>query len=106
LGSEAVKEWRFILTETYPRYVSAFGSEQLSRVRGTPELIEQDAEGVIPDILRHAAINASVAQREILARFLTQSGPVTIQEVHDRYGWPREWIESRLTEGERAGKLI
>jgi ATP-dependent Lhr-like helicase len=106
LGSEAAKEWRFILTETYPRYVSAFGSEQLSRVRGTPGLIEQDAEALVPDILRQAAINVSVARREILARFLTQSGPVTIQEIHDRYGWPREWIESRLTEWERAGKLI
>ena len=106
LGSEAAKEWRFILTETYPRYVSAFGSEQLSRVRGAPELTEQDAETVIPDILRHAAINASVARREILARFLTQSGPVTVQEIHDRYGWPREWIESRLAEWERTGKLI
>ena len=68
LGSAEAKEWRFILTETYPRYVSAFGSEQLSRVRGTLELIQQDAEAVIPDVLRHAAINASVARREILAR--------------------------------------
>jgi ATP-dependent Lhr-like helicase len=106
LGSEGAKEWRFVLTETYPRYVSAFGSEQLSKVRATPELIEKDAEAVIPEILRHAAINASVAQREILARFLTQSGPVTVQEIHDRYGWPRKWIESRLTEWERTGKLI
>ncbi|HEX9249311.1 MAG TPA: hypothetical protein VF856_07410, partial [Gemmatimonadaceae bacterium] len=106
LGSEMGKEWRFILTETYPRYVSAFGSEQLSTVRGTPELIEQDAKALVPDILRQAAINVSVARREILARFLTQSGPVTIQEIHDRYGWSREWIESRLTEWEKTGKLI
>src|SRR4029079_17321279 len=31
LGAEAAKEWRFILTETYPRYVAAFGREPLTR---------------------------------------------------------------------------
>jgi ATP-dependent Lhr-like helicase len=78
----------------------------MARVRGTTELIEQDAAALIPDVLRHAAVNASVARREILARFLTQSGPVTVQEIQDRYGWQREWTESRLTEWERTGKLV
>src|SRR5687767_4260149 len=45
LGSEGAREWRFILTETYPRYVSAFGAEPLARVRGTTELVEQDEIG-------------------------------------------------------------
>jgi ATP-dependent Lhr-like helicase len=106
LGAEGTKEWRFILTETYPRYISAFGAESMARVRGATELIEQDAAALIPDVLRHAAVNASVARREILARFLTQSGPVTVQEIRDRYGWQREWVESRLTEWERTGKLV
>ncbi|HMG71549.1 MAG TPA: DEAD/DEAH box helicase [Gemmatimonadaceae bacterium] len=106
LGSEAAKGWRFILTETYPRYVSAFGPEQLSRALGTTGLLEQDAADLIPQVLLHPAINESVARREILARFLTQSGPVTVQEIHDRYGWPGEWIESRLTEWERTDKLV
>jgi ATP-dependent helicase Lhr and Lhr-like helicase len=106
LGAEGAREWRFILAETYPRYVSAFSAEELARVRQGAELIEQDAVTVIPDVLLHPSINASVARREILARFLTQSGPVTAQEIHDRYGWSLEWIESRLTEWERTGKLI
>ena len=106
LGSDASKEWRFILTETYPRYVSAFGVEALHRVRGAMDLAERDASEIVPDVLRHAAINASVARREVLARFLTQSGPVTVFEVHQRYGWEREWIESRLVEWERTGKLV
>jgi ATP-dependent Lhr-like helicase len=106
LGREGAEEWRFILTETYPRYVAAFGPERLSRVLGTAELLEQGAAALIPEALRHAAINESVARREILARFLTQSGPVTVQEIHDRYGWSPEWIESRLVEWERTGKLI
>jgi ATP-dependent Lhr-like helicase len=106
LGGEGAREWRFILTETYPRYVSAFSTEALSRVRGGVDLVEQDASTAIPDVLLHPSINASVARREILARFLTQSGPVTAREVQDRYGWSLEWIESRLTEWERTGKLI
>jgi ATP-dependent Lhr-like helicase len=106
LGPDEKKEWRFILTETYPRYISAFGADTLARVRGTPELVEHNAADLVPDVLRHPAINASAARREILARFLTQSGPITAQEIHDRYGWKREWIESRLTEWERTGKLI
>ena len=106
LGVEGAREWRFILTETYPRYVSAFSAEELAHVRQGVELIEQDAAAAIPDVLLHPSINASVARREILARFLTQSGPVTAQEIHNRYGWSLEWIESRLTEWERTGKLI
>ena len=106
LGAEGAQEWRFILTETYPRYVSAFGPEQLRRVRGTSELAEQEAPALVPEVLLHPAINASVARREILARFLTQSGPVTIAEIHDRYGWQPDWIESRLTEWEKTGKLV
>jgi len=31
---------------------------------------------------------------------------VTALEVHARYGWEREWIESRLVEWERTGKLV
>lgn len=106
LGADEAKEWRFILTETFPRYVSAFGAEAMHRVRGTIDLTELDAAEIVPDVLRHAAINASVARREVLARFLSQSGPVTVAEVHARYGWSREWTESRLAEWERTGKLV
>src|SRR5438552_18365301 len=42
----------------------------------------------------------------MLARFLTQSCPVTIQEIHGLYGWLSEWIEARLAEWERTGKLV
>jgi ATP-dependent helicase Lhr and Lhr-like helicase len=106
LGSEEMKEWRFILTETYPRYVAAFGEKDMARVRGRSELEERDAAELVPDVLRRAVVNPSVARREILARFLTQCGPVTVAEVCGRYGWPPEWIESRLVEWERTGKLI
>ena len=78
----------------------------LARVTGGTGLEERGASELVPDVLRQPAINASVARREILARFLTQSGPVTIAEIHDRYGWSADWIESRLAEWERTGKLI
>ena len=106
LGAGGTKEWRFILTETYPRYISAFGAEALASVRATPELTEQPATAAVPDVLRHPAVNPSVARREIMARFLTHSGPVTAAEIHDRYGWERQWVESRLAEWERTGKLV
>jgi ATP-dependent Lhr-like helicase len=51
-------------------------------------------------------MNQSAARREILARFLSLSGPVTIGEVEERYGWDDRWIEERLSEWERTGKLI
>src|SRR3954471_18342410 len=106
LGADGERSWRMILTETYPRYVAAFGATTLARVRGGLDIVEQNASDLVPDVLRHAAINPSVARREILARFLTQSGPVTVPEIHARYGWQRDWIESRLVEWERTGKLI
>src|SRR5687768_16476050 len=62
LGSAGAREWRFILTETYPRYISAFGPEALARVKATPDLAERAASEVVPDVLRHAAINPSVAR--------------------------------------------
>ena len=106
LGDESAREWRLILTETFSRYVSAFGAEQLSTLKVGRHLSEHSAAAAIPDVLRDAVINASVARREILARYLTQSGPVTVNEVHQRYGWDGQWIESRLAEWERTGKLI
>jgi ATP-dependent helicase Lhr and Lhr-like helicase len=106
LGPAASKEWRMILTETFPRYISAFGIAELERVRSTSELVDRNAKDVVPAILLNSALNASVARREILARFLTLSGPVTAMEIHDRYGWERGWIESRLAEWERTGKLV
>ena len=106
LGPESTRDWRLILTETFSRYVSAFGIAQLATVKAGRHLSEQPTETAIPDVLRNGVINASVARREILARFLTQSGPVTVDEIHQRYGWDCQWIESRLAEWERTGKLI
>jgi ATP-dependent Lhr-like helicase len=60
----------------------------------------------VPAVLREAVMTAPAARREILARFIALSGPVTVREIHDRYGWDERWIETRLTEWQRTGKLV
>ena len=109
-GSSENQEWRFILTESYGRYASAFGEDAMSRVRvssaGEPDLVEVDAAEVVPEALRRSVITQPAARREILARYLALAGPVTIQEIEKRYGWDPRWIESRLTEWQRTGKLV
>ena len=98
--------WRVILTENFGRYAAAFGVEALARVRGGVDLREISATEAIPEPLRVAAVDGRVARREILARWLALSGPVTADEVRERYGWEPPWIERRLTEWERSGRLV
>jgi ATP-dependent Lhr-like helicase len=86
-------EPRYILAETYPRYVSAFGQEALGKVK-------------VPEVFREAVMTTAAARREILARFIALSGPITVREIRERYGWEERWIETRLTEWQRTGKLV
>ncbi|MEO8576650.1 MAG: DEAD/DEAH box helicase [Gemmatimonadales bacterium] len=114
LGPE--KEWRFILTESYPRYVAGFGVEALATVSVpatggsgagfADNQVEIGASEVVPEALRLPVMTAGVARREILARLVALSGPVTVREIYDRYGWDERWIEARLTEWQRTGKLV
>ncbi len=46
------------------------------------------------------------ARREILARYLASAGAVTVHELETRYGWPATWIEARLEDWQRAGKMV
>jgi len=114
LGPEG--DWRFILTESYPRYVAAFGAEAMRTVSVpatggsgagfADNQVELDASEAIPEVLRLPVMTEGAARREILARLVALSGPVTVTEVHERYGWDERWIESRLTEWQRTGKLV
>jgi ATP-dependent Lhr-like helicase len=114
LGAD--REWRFILTESFPRYVSAFGVEEMSRVvvpatggsgaGFADSQVEREAREVIPGVLREPAMSPGAARREILARFVALSGPVTVSEIHQRYAFDERWVESRLTEWQRTGKLV
>ncbi len=114
LGAE--KEWRFILTESFPRYLAAFGVDAMRTVLVpatggsgagfVDNQVELDSSEVIPPVLRQAVMTAPAARREILARSIALSGPVTVQEIRHRYDWEERWIESRLTEWQRTGKLV
>ncbi|HJR42170.1 MAG TPA: DEAD/DEAH box helicase [Gemmatimonadaceae bacterium] len=101
-----LSRWRLILTESYPRYASALGTDAVARVRAGPELAERSASDVVPDVLRVAALEQSAARREILARYLMLAGPVTVSSVAARYGWDARWIEARFEEWQRASRLV
>ena len=100
------EEWRVVLTESIGRYAAARAPETISRVRATSSLVERDAEDVIPAAMRTVVLEPKVARREILARWLALAGPVTVDEVRARYGWPSAWIEKRIDEWEENGKLV
>ncbi|MEO6209625.1 MAG: DEAD/DEAH box helicase [Gemmatimonadaceae bacterium] len=100
------EEWRVVLTETIGRYAAARAPETISRVRATSSLVEKDAEDVIPAAMRNVVLEPKVARREILARWLALAGPVTVEEVRERYAWPAEWIAKRIDEWEENGKLV
>jgi ATP-dependent Lhr-like helicase len=99
-------DWRLVLTETYPRYAAAFGSEAMSTVRCGEELAECPAERAVPELLRVTALTESAAQREILWRHLSLSGPVTSGEIRARYDFDERRLLRRLEDWERAGRLV
>ena len=100
-------EWRAILVEAYPRYAAVFGSETLARVRRGVTLDEEvDASDVIPAGLREPALTRNAARRDLLARFLALAGPVMIREITARYAFDASWVEERLEEWTRVGRLV
>ena len=99
------REWRFILTEDYPRYAAALG-ESLGSVRAGRDLEEVAATAAVPDALRTPSLDPLAARREVMARFLALSGPVTVSEVVARHGWDEAWVKSRLADWERNGRLL
>ena len=99
-------EWRFILTEDYPRYAAALGGATSGAVRRGVELREMTAAEGVPDALRTPALDALAARREVIARYLALSGPVTAGEVVARYPWDDIWVRARLVDWERSGRLL
>jgi ATP-dependent Lhr-like helicase len=51
-------------------------------------------------------MTAGAAKREILARFIALSGQITVAEIRERYGWDARFIEARLMEWQRTGKIV
>ncbi len=106
LPSGTETEWRMILTESYPRYAAAFEAAAVATVRSGADLTPGDAATAIPAALLAPNVTRGSARREILARFVALSGPVTVAEIVSRLGWPGEWIEARMAEWRRSGTLV
>jgi ATP-dependent Lhr-like helicase len=45
-------------------------------------------------------------RRGLLAKYVALGGPVTADEIHERYGWSMRWIESVLDEWRKRGRVV
>ncbi|HEV2641655.1 MAG TPA: hypothetical protein VGT98_03065, partial [Candidatus Elarobacter sp.] len=45
-------------------------------------------------------------RRGLLAKYVALAGPVTAEEIAERYGWPVRWVERRLTEWRERGRVV
>ncbi|HEY5087283.1 MAG TPA: hypothetical protein VII66_08015, partial [Gemmatimonadaceae bacterium] len=45
-------------------------------------------------------------RRGLLAKYVALGGPVTAEEIHERYGWSMRWIESILEEWRKRGRIV
>jgi ATP-dependent Lhr-like helicase len=95
-----------ILTETYARYVAAFGAEAMATVYAGVAFSPSDARAIVPEALRTASITTNAARREILVRFISLFGPVSTDDVRSRYDFDAKWITDRLDDWTRSGKLV
>ena len=106
MPTAAGTEWRLILTETYPRYAAAFGGDAMATVRCGQALGACPAERAIPELLRVTALTPGAARREILWRYLSLAGPVTVGDIRGRYAIDEARLLRRLEDWERAGRLV
>src|SRR5262249_25712236 len=72
-------ETRYVLTETSARYASAFGAVSPTR---------------------------TAARREILVRFISLAGAVSVDDVIRRYALDPDWVRERFDEWTRNGRLV
>ena len=99
-------EERVILTDSYPRYVAAFGDASMAMVGLGPELLPAVATTAIPESLRRATVTRGAARRELLARFVTLSAAFTVDDVRRRYDLTIESVTNQLEDWTAAGKLV
>src|SRR6185437_5660283 len=45
-------------------------------------------------------------RRGLLAKYVALGGPVTVEEIHERYGWPERWIETIMDEWRKRGRVV
>jgi len=84
-------ERRVVLAESVGRYVAAF---------------DVAVPRALPPVPRDGALTPSAARREILARWLSLAGPVSIDDVRARYAFDAAWVRRRLDDAARTGRLV
>lgn len=97
---------RFILVDSYPRYVAAFGAKQLSKVRSGPELKRAQAHTVVPEALLTPVLESQAARREIFVRWMSLAGVFSVEDVRARYDFDVAWIERRVAHAEQKQILV
>ena len=97
---------RIVLTESYPTYLAAFGADATAMVRAGIDLTPRNASDVVPENLRRSAITTLAARRDLLVRFVSLGGALSIDDVLAKYAFDRSWVEERLDEWTRTGKLV
>jgi ATP-dependent Lhr-like helicase len=83
---------RFVLVESLPRYLAAFHG--------------LTAPASAPEVFRTASLTTDAARREILARHLALSGPVSVEEVLARYAFDSAAISRQLEDWTARGKVV
>jgi ATP-dependent Lhr-like helicase len=86
---------RVILAENYARYVAAFGADAFTTVFAGPDLEPRRAVEVIPEPLRRPAVTQLAARRDLLVRFISLAGPVSVDDVLTQYDFDRDWVGAR-----------
>jgi len=99
-------ELRYLLVDNYSRYAAAFEWDDSMLVMAGAALESKRATDVVPDALRGPALTRGAARREVLQRFLSLAGPVSVDEIRQRYDFNAAWVERRLTEWERKSVLV
>ncbi|MEP7002555.1 MAG: helicase-related protein, partial [bacterium] len=99
-------ERRFILVDSYARYVAAFGADVMATVRAGAELVSRSAVDAVPAVLRDAVLTDRAARREVMARWISLAGPVSVADVRARYDFDERFVVRRLEEWERKAVLV
>src|SRR5206468_1110043 len=69
-------------------------------------LEQRSAAAVIPGTMRNSALTMLAARRDLLVRFVSLGGAISIDDVLARYDFERAWVEDRLDEWTKSGKLV
>jgi ATP-dependent Lhr-like helicase len=99
-------EVRIILAENIARYIAAFGEDSFGRVYVGASLDERAISDAVPEGLRRPVMTPVAARREILVRFISLTGAVSVDDIIARYAFESDWVRERLDDWTRAGKLV